>query len=72
MYQGDFHDDSSKYFYIYVFSRFSILGQINEYETGFLKKYIEFCDKIFLRCSLIITEVIELYFFSVDVTIFNF
>ena len=72
MYQGDFHDNSSKYFYIYVFSRFTILGHFNEYETGFLKKYIEFCDKSFLRCSLIITEVIELSFFSVDVTIFNF
>ena len=76
MYQGDFHDNSSKYFYIYVFSRFTILGHFNEYETGFLKKYIEFCDKIFMWCSLIITViitgVIELYFFSVDVTVFNF
>ena len=72
MYQRDFHDNSSKYFYIYVFSRFTILGHFNECETGFLKKYTEFCDKIFLRCSLIITEVIELYFFSADVTIFNF
>ena len=69
MYQVDFHDNSSKYFYIYAFT---ILGHFNEYKTGFLKKYIEFCDKILLRCSLIITEVIELYFFSVDVTIFNF
>ena len=72
MYQGDFHDNSSKCFYIYVFSRFTILGHFNEYETGFLKKHIELCDKIFLRCSLIITEVIEIYFFSADVTIFNF
>ena len=72
MYQGDFHDNSSKYFYIYVFSRFTILGHFNEYETGFLKKHIEFCDKIFLRCFLNITEVIELNFFCVDVTISNF
>ena len=69
MYQVDFHDNSSKYFYIYVFT---ILGHFNEYKTEFLKKYIEFCDKILLRCSLIITEVIELYVFSADVTIFNF
>ena len=48
MYQGDFHDNSSKYFYIYVFCRFTILGHFNEYETGFFKKYIEFCDKIFM------------------------